>query len=191
MTQNLKVQPDVIASFQEQIRNCLQLLHDFRWGEGISKSKTCFDFMRSLLDLYLNLQLHPPLQSDSNFEAFLKQSAPLIVSMSSDEIIDFKMSITKLFDDEAASEYYYDPWPEVCWRRSAFEALKELYQNTQDLTLKECFELFQDDFDTEDVDYLIEYKATNKTPVHESDIPPGMPRSHWWWWGERAEDVEN
>jgi hypothetical protein len=175
------------AKLHANIELCQNFLDSFCSAKDSGKASASFDFMRALLNLYLELQLNPSIQTMFEFQNFLKKSSPLIARMSN-QIIYFEMNIPNLFDDEAASEYYYDPWPEVCWRRSAFEALKELYQDTKDPELTICLDPSNEDFDPEDIDFIINEKAFS-APIAENEIPAGIPRSHWWWWGEKTEEA--
>ena len=72
--------------------------------------------------------------------------------------------------------YYAEQWENsICWRRSAIEAVKEMYKNT---VLKE----FYYELDTEDLDDSIEMRAYKEGYLKEDQIPKGIPATHWWWW---------
>jgi hypothetical protein len=116
----------------------------------------------------------------------LQESAPKIAPLAFLNIGDFQTDI----EDSFSQDPDYDPWPEVCKRRSAFEALRELFHDTQYSDLKEYLDLSSSnqDFNPEDIDYIIEHKAFPE-PISDDEIPQGIPRSHWWWWGEKAEMV--
>jgi hypothetical protein len=140
-------------------------------------------FMSSLLQLYLLTKKNPALKETAFYQDFLQSSAPLIVR-AADYIVRFDIKIEDLFHIDPM----YDPWSEVCWRHSAFEAFKEIYQFTQETELKEYLDFSHEDFDSEDIDYMIEGYALRDGSSSQSTIPEGIPRSHWWWWGKKATD---
>ena len=76
-------------------------------------------------------------------------------------------------------------WEKLFWRRSAIEALKELYQDT---VFEQYFYQIEIDEDTEE---RLEFLSQREGPVSEDDIPKGIPSSHWWWWGEPAEESDD
>jgi hypothetical protein len=169
------------------IEGCMEPLHDFietDSSDRSGKASLTKIFMSRLSDLYLALQRNPLLREAGAYKDFLQSSAPLVVKVQR-YIVFFEMEIENLFTLDPS----YDPWPEVCWRRSAFEAFKEIYQFTQETDLKDYLDLSTEDFDTEDIDYLIEGYALRDGSSPQSEIPVGTPRSHWWWWGEKAEVV--
>jgi hypothetical protein len=119
------------------------------------------------------------------YQDFLQSSVPLVARMQ-DDIVRFQMRIEYQFHIDP----YNDPWEAVCWMRSAFQAFLEMYQFTLGTDLQEKYiDLSFEDFDPEDIDDVIEAYILNVTPVPEDEIPVGMPHSHWWWWGEKAEMV--
>jgi hypothetical protein len=148
------------------------------------KNSTFYHFMMDLLNTYCLLNLDSSLIKTQKMQEFLQESAPKIAPLAFLNIGDFQTDIEDLFSQDTD----YDPWPEVCKRRSAFEALRELFHDTQYSDLKEYLDLSSpnQDFNPEDIDYVIEYRAIPK-PVSDDEIPEGIPRSHWWWWGERTE----
>jgi hypothetical protein len=170
----------------EQIESCMNLLYRFDEAESEDeegKSSLTDLFMSALLKLYLTVKLKPALEEKSEYQNFLRSSAPL-VARTRHYIVRFQMRIESLFHIDPD----YDPWEAVCWMRSAYQAFLEMYQFTQDTDLKEYLDLSTEDFDPEDIDGVIEAYILHKTPVPEDEIPFGMTRSHWWWWGEKAEE---
>jgi hypothetical protein len=149
---------------------------------AINKASVTDVFMQKLLHVYLLLKRDPSLFEVQELQNFLRESAPRLAGGIARHITKFQMEIEDLFSQDPD----YDPWEQVCYRRSAFEALRELYQDTQDPELKRCLDLSNEDWNPEDIDFIIEQKAVPE-PIAESNIPAGMPRSHWWWWGEKAE----
>jgi hypothetical protein len=175
-----------------QIESCMQRLNRVFIQDDLRAKYGATDrFMNTLYDLYVDVQENPALKETAEYQKFLQESAPL-VARAQDYIVQFKMDIEDFFRIDSCDSPY-DPWPEVCWRRSAYEAFKELYQFTQETGLKEWLDLSFEDFDTEYIDDMIEATAyiadgVYLEPIHKEDIPAGIPRSHWWWWGEKSED---
>jgi hypothetical protein len=153
-------------------------------SEKLSQKDNTYSFMMNLLRTYCLLKLNPLLNEVKELQDFLEQSAPRVACISY-PLIRFQSDIEPLFTLDPD----YDPWPEVCTRRSAIESLRELYQDTQDSDLKESLASSDPNeaFNPEDLDELIEAWAISE-PVPDDEIPVGIPRSHWWWWGEKAED---
>jgi hypothetical protein len=140
-------------------------------------------FIDRLFDLYLLTEQNPSLKELSVYQNFLRSSVPL-AAWATEDIIDLKIGIENLFTIDPT----YNPWEEVCWRRSVLEAFKEMYQFTLGTDFQENYiDLTQSDYDTEDIDYLIEGYAIRDGSSAQSKIPAGIPRSHWWWWGKKEE----
>jgi hypothetical protein len=171
----------------EQIESCMNLLHRFDEAESEDeegKSSLTSLFMSALLKLYLTIKLKPAFEEKSEYQNFLQSSAPLVARMRH-YIIDFQMRIESLFHTDPD----YDPDEAACWMRSKFQAFLEMYQFTQDTDLREYLDLSAEDFDPEDIDDVLEAYLRPILPAYEAEIPVGMPHSHWWWWGEKAEMV--
>jgi hypothetical protein len=153
-------------------------------SESLSQRDNTYSFMMNLLHTYCLLKLNPPLNEEKELQDFLQESA-IGVACISYPLIKFQADIEPLFTLDPD----YDPWLEVCTRRSALEVLRELYQDTQHTSLRESLASSDPNevFNPEDVDELIEAWAISE-PVSNDNIPAGIPRSHWWWWGEKAED---
>jgi hypothetical protein len=173
-------------SLQEQASSCIHLLCELdtlEWNDKTSAPGTIRLFMSALLELYLTIQREPALQETSTYQDFLQSSAPLI-ARAQDHIIDYEIGIKDLLPNDP----YFDPWPTVCWRLSAYQAFLEMYQFTQETDLKEYLNLSNEDFNPEDIDDWVEgYIMRDGGTVDEDEIPVGIPRSHWWWWGEKTE----
>jgi hypothetical protein len=173
--------------FHTQINLCMELLHKYVETESEDKegkSSLTSLFLRALLKLYIIIQQNPTLKVNFAYQDFLQSSAPLVARMQ-DHIIRFQMGIGNLLPNDP----YYDPWPEVCWRRSAYQAFLETYQFTLGTDIQEKYiDLSMEDFDPEDIDDWVEgYIMRDGGTVDEDKVPVGIPRSHWWWWGEKTE----
>ena len=136
--------------------------------------------MNEIMEVYLAIQVDSSLKSDSEFERYLNESAKLFYGTITADIHMYIRSIESLLN--LISEP--GEWEKICWRRSALEALKELYQNT-------VFEKYLDQIDTdEDFNERLEFLSEREGPVSEEEIPNGIPSSHWWWWGEEPEESD-
>jgi hypothetical protein len=169
----------------EQIELCMSLLHEYAETESENrsrKSNLTDVFLSALLKLYLTVKLKPAFEEKSEYQNFLQSSAPLVARMRH-YIIDFQMRIEGLFHTDPD----YDPDEAACWMRSKFQAFLEMYQFTQDTDLREYLDLSAEDFDPEDIDDVLEAYLRPILPAYEAEIPVGMPRSHWWWWGAKTE----
>ena len=128
-------------------------------------------FMDEVTKLYLATKTSSSYK-DAKYREFVRNSAYILNKLSS-EIVDY---IIKTENEVTGSFYYAEQWENrVCWRRSAIEALKEIYKNTS-------FEKFYYELDTEDLDDSIEMRAHKEGGLKEDQIPKGIPTSHWWWW---------
>lgn len=134
------------------------------------------EFMDENMDLYLATLAHPSLKSEEQFHKYINETANLLCGVIGDLLL-YISSIEKI----VTLIMEVGEWRKVCWRRSAVEAVKELYKNT-------VFEQYFSEIDTEDdLDLILESKGKKEGPVSEEEIPDGIPSSHWWWWGEEPE----
>ncbi len=65
-------------------------------------------------------------------------------------------------------------WEEIAWRRSALAFLLELFPDEADW--------LRDQIGPDAYDDVIRRRSHDFGHLRPSEIPPGMPRSHWWWW---------
>ena len=126
--------------------------------------------MDDTVDIYIALKTNPSIEEDTKFQDYIRKSAIELTSCT-DYIYDFIVDMEQTLD----STFYSNEWDGICWQRSAVEAIKEMYQNT-------CLEEHFDDLDTEEVDDFIKEKGKHEGYIPESEIPIGIPSSHWWWW---------
>ena len=126
--------------------------------------------MDDTVDIYIALKTNPSIEEDTKFQDYIRESAIELTSRT-DDIYGF---IIKM-EQDLCYPFYSNEWDGICWRRSAVEAIKEMYQNT-------CLEEYFDDLDTEEVDDFIKEKGKHEGYIPESEIPIGIPSSHWWWW---------
>jgi hypothetical protein len=67
-----------------------------------------------------------------------------------------------------------DAWREVCTIRSSLQFAIDLYSDGRvPEHLREDLEQF---------DHLLEQVGKRDAPLPPKEVPPGVPRSHWWWW---------
>jgi hypothetical protein len=117
-------------SIQEMSR-LLDLMH-LGFKTANRKNSTIYSFMMELFEAFCLLRQNPSLRDKQELQDFLKESAQKVAGLSL-HISNFQTDMESLFTLDPD----YDPWPEACKRRSAFEALRELYQETQNSDLKE------------------------------------------------------
>jgi hypothetical protein len=143
-------------------------------------------FMDSFFELYLILQCYPSLKESSEYQDFIRSSIPFLWQMSNG-ITHFQMD---LHESLIPHEYYDADWSIVCPARSALEGLKEIYEGVYAPEVEYYFDLksyfTSEDFDCEELDGEMQCRIFPWAT--EDGIPIGIPRSHWWWWGEKAED---
>jgi hypothetical protein len=181
MSEDLKIRTE--EDLLQSIEKMYALLEKLRLNSEEVNSDAVTDvFMQTLLHVYLLVARNPCLRQEVKLPEFLNESAPMLAGGISQDIVNFQINIENLFSQDPD----YDPWEQVCYHRSAFEALRELYQNTQDEGLQRRLKS-DEDFNPEDVDFIINERAFMGI-FPEDEIPVGIPRSHWWWWGEKAEE---
>ena len=71
----------------------------------------------------------------------------------------------------------HEDWARVCRRRSVVEVVRDLYADPADDEAP-----FVGVADPEPVDDLIRQLAERWGYLRDSEVPPGIPASHWWWW---------
>ncbi|MGF1485879.1 MAG: hypothetical protein ACFBSE_02075 [Prochloraceae cyanobacterium] len=136
--------------------------------------------MNEIMEVYLAIQADSSLKSDPDFQRFLNDSSILLCRTMISDMPRYISSVERILT------FTLEPgeWVKVCWRRSAIEAIKELYPNT-------VFEQYFSEIDTEDdLDLILESRGKKEGPVSEEEIPNGIPSSHWWWWGEEPEESD-
>ena len=136
------------------------------------------NFMSEYLQLYLLLRNEPNLKLTSEYKDFIEQSQYLLKGLVF-ELDDYVSEI----EDRLRTTFYDNEWADIiCLRRSAVEAVKEMYRGT-------AFEEFYEGenpealiLDTEDLDDSLEIQGGKRGGLKEEDIPREIPASHWWWW---------
>ena len=138
----------------------------------IRPSELIDSFMNEILRLYLFIENQPSYKKDIKYQNFIKNSEYILRRLIY-QIVKYILQIESEFDSDF---YYAEQWKNrVCWKRSAVEALKEMYKGT-------FLEQFYYELDTEDLDDSIEMRAHKEGGLKEDQIPKGIPTSHWWWW---------
>jgi hypothetical protein len=174
------------ATLHKQTELCMSLLQDYDEAESDDeegKNSLTSLFMSGLLRLYLTIQQQPELEETSVYQDFLQSSVILVARMQG-YIVDYQMRINNLFPPDPDGD---SPWPYACWIRSAFQAFLEMYHFTLEMDIREYMDLSFEDFDPESEDEVLEGFVCQHGPANADEIPVGMPRSHWWWWGEKVE----
>lgn len=147
-------------------------LHDKFTEKKIERSQLSDFLMNKIVELYLLGKIYPDYKEDPKYQDFIRNSGSTLRILTS-EIVDY---IIKIENELRESFYSVEQWKNhICWRRSAVEALKEMYKDTP---LKELYY----ELDTEDLDDSIEMRAHKEGGLEEEQIPKGIPTSHWWWW---------
>ena len=135
-------------------------------------------FMIEYLQLYLLLRNNPDLKLDSKYKDFIEQSQYLLKGL----VFELNDYVNET-EDRLRTTFYDNEWADIiCLRRSAVEAVKEMYRGT-------AFEEFYEgddpealEFDTEDLDDDLESFSHKEGYLKENQIPREIPASHWWWW---------
>ncbi len=162
------MQPEL---FQDRVNLLLSWLNELRQThESVDRRSKIRNFMTGTLDLYLARKENPSLGETPEFRRYLDESAAQLTWLGLD-ITHFISKTEKILEDT----FYADEWITVCRNRSAIEALKELYQDTN-------FGEHFDSLDTEDLDDQIQNVGSREGYLSENKIPAGIPHSHWWWW---------
>jgi hypothetical protein len=161
--------------FHEQLRVCMELMHTFSESKNMEHDYgIAYKFLDNFLKLYLTLQCHPQLKETNEYQEFIQKSIPSILMMS----LSIGQYQINLYESLIPDEYYEADNYEVYWRRSAIQAVKEIYQDIPDCDLQHYF---SESFDCEDMDGEI---AAGLCGIGlKNTIPVGIPRTHWWWWG--------
>lgn len=161
----------------ERLLTVLRMLHPCSANyRNIERRTGVRAFMDGLLNLYLALKADPSIETEPQFQNYLRESADLLTR------ITFGIGIFISEINQALREpFYSDEWFGICRNRSAVEALRELYQNTN---LGEHLSVEPDlsDLDTRDLDGEIRLKGEKEGFPSQEQIPAGIPSSHWWWW---------
>jgi hypothetical protein len=152
------------------------MLHPYSVNfENIERRTEVRAFMDGLLNLYLALKADLSIEVEPQFQNYLRESADLLTWIT----FDIGIFISEI--NQALRELFYsDEWFGICRNRSAVEALRELYQNTN-LGEHLSVEPNLSDLDTRDLDGEIRLKGEEGF-LSQEQIPAGIPSSHWWWW---------
>ena len=175
---------------KEQFYTHLELiLHDLERTKAMAKANSATEtgskikllteqFMKEYFNIYLLLRNDPDLKLDSRYKDFIEQSQHLLRSLT------YKLNnYIRELEDRTGSIFYGNEWKEVvCKGRSAVEAIKEMYRNTAFEEIYEGSDPETLEFDTEELDELIEMRGEKEGYLKENQIPREIPASHWWWW---------
>ena len=147
-------------------------------GEDAERRQLTNQFMSRYFELYLVLRSNPSLKLDKKYENFIEQSQYFLTHLTFElnhYVIEIENRLRTIFE--------YNEWEAIiCQRRSAVEAVKEMYRDT---SFEEFYEGENSEaliLDTEDLDDSIEMKAHKEGYLKEDQIPKEIPTSHWWWW---------
>ena len=142
------------------------------------REQLTYQFMRRYFQLYLLLRNNPNLKLDTMYKDFIVKSEDILGYLTS----ELNRYIWEL-EDRAGSIFYSNEWEGIiCPRRSAIEAVKEMYRGTSFERVYEGDDPEILDLDTEELDELIEMKGEKEGYLKENQIPREIPASHWWWW---------
>ena len=166
----------IILRFLNEIK---QIRKYYSGTETYSERKQLTDqFMTKYYYLYKLLRNYPDLKFDSEYKDFIKQSEDILGYLTT----DLNRYISEL-EDRTGSIFYSNEWEGIiCPRRSAIEAVKEMYRGTSFERVYEGDDPEILDLDTEELDELIEMKGEKEGYLKENQIPREIPASHWWWW---------
>lgn len=127
-------------------------------------------FMKRIYELGRRLYEDPGLSGSPDVRSFVNASAEPLERTTAD-VAEFNYSIRDMLLDT----WEFREWPELAWRRSALQFLVELYAGTPvERWLREQVE-------PENNDDMIRQKADEQNFVKPTDVPTGIPPSHWWW----------
>ena len=161
----------------ELILNLIQKTEELQETKTITETKVRREqltnqFMSRILELYLAIKTSSTSSTlSAKYKTYIEKSEYSLRSLISELI-----SYINATEDKLRSTFYDKEWEEIiCRRRSAIEALKEMYEST-------FFAQFYYELDTEDLDDSIEMRAHKEGGLKEEQIPKGIPTSHWWWW---------
>ena len=165
------------------------ILHFIKKAEKITRTKLTVDigsepdiltneFMRRYFELYLLLRNNPNLKLDTKYKDFIAESQYFLKGL----ITELNHYIGEI-EDRLRTTFYDNEWEAIiCKRRSAVEAVKELYRGTSFEEIYEGDDPEALEFDTEDLDDSLEIQGGKRGGLKEEDIPREIPASHWWWW---------
>jgi len=132
------------------------------------------EFMSVIMELYTEIKTEPAIESDVEFQRYLRESAAKLVFRSRD-IELFLVDLEKML----SFTFYDDEWLVVCYKRSSIEVLKEIYKNT---CFEEYFHYYEVEY-LEELDQIIKWKGEIECYIPtQEQIPIAIPPSHWWWY---------
>ena len=145
---------------------------------GSEREQITDQFMSRYLELYLLTRNNPDLKLDEKYRDFIEQSQHLLRGLR----FELNRYVSEI-ESRLRTIFEYNEWEAIiCPRRSAVEAVKEMYRGT---SFEEFYEGENPEaliLDTEDLDDSIEMRAHKEGYLKEDQIPKGIPTSHWWWW---------
>ena len=145
---------------------------------SVERMRLTNQFMSRYFELYLLLRSNPNLKLDPEYKEFIAESQYPLKGLT----FELNHYVSEI-EDRLRTTFYDNEWADIiCLRRSAVEAVKELYRGT-------AFEEFYEgdnpdalDLNTEDLDDSLEIQGGKRGGLKEEDIPREIPASHWWWW---------
>jgi hypothetical protein len=127
-------------------------------------------FVDRLYDVGRLLHQHPELRESDAWRDFRDETAPRLYANGGGlsryaDGIDARLHETFQIGDE---------WQNIARRRSALAFLTELYRGTEVVD--------EWNLEPEDLEEILRFRCQSEGFIAPEDIPPGIPRSHWWWW---------
>lgn len=160
----------------ERFLTVLRMLHPYSVNSrNVERRTEVRAFMDGFLNLYLALKADSSIVAEPQFQNYLRESADLLTWIT----FDIGIFISEI--NQALREPFYgDEWFGICRNRSAIEAFRELYQNTN---LGKHLSVNPDlpNLDTTALDEEIRWKGEKECVLSQEQIPAGIPSSHWWW----------
>lgn len=103
-------------------------------------------------------------------DAFVAEAAPAIPGARL-ALVEVMLALDALL----TTTFYGQEWVDACTRRSCLEAVRTAWGS-------QLGGPGAPQLDCETVDDLMRQKATHEGGLSAAEIPPGTPRSHFWWW---------
>lgn len=163
------------ALFTQSLLNELRLLQEARALPAGAERRfdAVGEFLNGLVEIGRVLSEDPELLGDADVELFRQESGQLLTSLHA--AVDRYRANT--------AHDAYGVWEDVVQsdrllrRRSALAFLGELYEGT-------AYEGFPDLLEFDELDDLIRDRGRSNGRPRDEEVPTGIPRSHWWWFGD-------
>jgi hypothetical protein len=157
--------------FKIRLSRMAKILKDVASTPSVeAKEDGAIVLMTDFFHVGLALERKPELRQSPEFVQFFESTLGDVV----DAIVGVDQFICTT-ERKCGDTWYDDEWTWVCERRSGVQFFLDLYSRSE---ISAAIELIE----VRGLDQALRHRGEFEGHLEESEIPPGIPYTHWWWW---------